>query len=93
MTYNMKYTEFIWPHALKSSHLFWLVNNWENKATYDYQREAQMVIQLGFIQRFVVSVKKDVSYREKKVGLEKLEMRQAELLIKQRARRNYFFTK
>ena len=93
MTYNMKYTEFIWPHALKSSHLFWLVNNWENKATYDYQREAQMVIQLGFIQRFVVSVKKDVSYREKKVGLEKLEMKQAELLIKQRARRNYFFTK
>ena len=52
-----------------------------------------MVIQLGFIQRFVVSVKKDVSYREKKVGLEKLEMKQAELLIKQRARRNYFFTK
>ena len=69
------------------------MNNWENKATYDYQREAQMVIQLGFIQRFVVSVKKDVSYREKKVGLEKLEMKQAELLIKQRARRNYFFTK
>ena len=66
MTYNMKHTEFIWPHALKSSHLFWLVNNRENKATCDYQREAQMVIQLGFIQRFVVSVRKDVSYREKK---------------------------
>ena len=69
------------------------MNNRENKATCDYQREAQMVIQLGFIQRFVVSVRKDVSYREKKVGLEKLEVKQAELLIKQRARRNYFFTK
>ena len=30
-----------------------------------------MVIQLGFIQRFVVSVRKDVSYRGKKMGLQK----------------------
>ena len=45
-----------------------------------------MVTQLGFIQRFVVSVRKDVSYRGKKVGLEKLEGKEAELLIKERAR-------
>ena len=30
-----------------------------------------MVIQLGSVQRFVVSVRKDVSYRGKKVGLQK----------------------
>ena len=41
-----------------------------------------MVTQLGFIQRFVVSVRKDVSYSGKKVGLEKLEGKEAELLIK-----------
>ena len=38
-------------------------------------------------------VRKDVTYRGKKVGLEKLETKEAELLTKQTARENYFFTK
>ena len=45
-----------------------------------------MVIQFRSIQRFAGSVRKNVSSRGKKVGLEKLEMKEAELLIKQRAR-------
>ena len=36
-----------------------------------YQREVQMVIQLGSIQRFAILVREDVSYRGKKVGLQK----------------------
>ena len=36
-----------------------------------YQREVQMVIQLGSIQRFAVSVRKDVSYRGGKVGVQR----------------------
>ena len=36
-------------------------------------------------------VRKDVSYRRKKLGLEKLEMKEAKLLRKQKARENYFF--
>ena len=45
-----------------------------------------MAIQLGFIQRFATPVRKDVSYRGKKVGLEKLEIKEAKLLINQKAR-------
>ena len=71
MTYKMKHTKFMLPNAIKSSHLFWLVNHQENKSICGYQREVQMVIQLGSIQRFAVSVRKDVSYRGKKVGLQK----------------------
>ena len=70
-TYKMKHTEFMWPNAIKSSLLFWKVNHQENKATCSYQREVQMVIQLGSIQRFAILVREDVSYRGKKVGLQK----------------------
>ena len=84
MTYKMKHTEFMWPNAIKSSHLFWLVNHQENKAICGYQREVEMVIQLGSIQRFAVSVRKDVSYRGRKVGLQKkLDMKEAQWLTKQ----------
>ena len=63
----------------KNSHLLWLVNHQENKATHGYQREVQMVLQIGSVQRFVVSVRKDVSYRGKKVGLQKkLNMKEAQ---------------
>ena len=44
-----------------------------------------MVIKLGFIQRFAIFVRKQVSSRGKKVDLEKLEMKEEELLTKQRA--------
>ena len=60
----MQPTQFVWSHAIKSSHLFWLVNYQNIKITYRCQREVQMVIQLGFIKRFAVSVRKDVCHIE-----------------------------
>ena len=47
------------------------------------------MIELGFIQRSVVSVMKDdMLCKGKKVGLEYLDLKEAELLIKQRVERN-----
>ena len=43
---------------------FWLVNHQETRITCGCQREVSMVIQLGFIQRFAVSVRKDVCHIE-----------------------------
>ena len=66
ITKKMQHTQFMWPHAIKDSHLFWLVNHQDTKITCPCQREVQMVIQLGFIQRFVVSVRKDVCRIERR---------------------------
>ena len=42
----------------------WLVNHQEDKATCHYQGEIQMVIQLGFIQRFAIFVRKEMFHIE-----------------------------
>ena len=60
LTYKKQHMEFIWPHAIKISHLYWLVNHQENRVTSGYKREVQMVIQLQFIKKFAVSVRKNV---------------------------------
>ena len=44
----------------------WLVNHQEDKATCHYQGEVQMVIQLGFIQRFAILVRKEMCHIEER---------------------------
>ena len=62
-------------------------NHQGNKATSGYQKEVQMVVQLGFIQKYWRFFKKGcLSYRGKRVGIARLGIKEAELLIKQIAR-------
>ena len=70
------------------THGWWYqVNHQGNNATCGYQKEVQVVVQLGFIHKFCRFFKKEcLSYRGKRVGIARLGIKEAELLIKQVAR-------